>query len=132
VADTKLLYVGAVLLDDPPAGRWVVLSHPLKQRRADVEADTLEVAERGVRAIAFGVDAFVPVAIRGRPNFVGHDAGERVFARRLIKMAVNTERTCGHNILVIEYWPSWPVYKQEVYRRGGTSGDQLQRQPTLR
>ena len=40
-------------------------SQPPRQRRAEVEADAPEVAGRGIRSVALGGDAVVPVPVRG-------------------------------------------------------------------
>src|SRR6185369_11732538 len=81
-----------------------VLLQPTGESPPEVEGHQVEVAERGVRAITFGGDLFIEVLKRLGAALNAHDAivGKRVAARRLIEMAVKTQRMLnGHEFLLI-------------------------------
>ena len=85
--------------------RRVVAPQPARQRGPEVEREALVVvddgldaprravdAREGVRPIALGVDARVPVVGRRRRRLARHLIGPRVLARRLVEVAVEAER----------------------------------------
>jgi hypothetical protein len=53
----------------------------------------LKIAEFGVWAVTFGVDAFIPITVWFRPGFVWNESGYRVFSWGLVKMPVNANRS---------------------------------------
>jgi hypothetical protein len=80
-----------------------VLLQPGEQRRAEIETDLCVVigelydlvfgiqdARDGVRRVAFGGDALVPVMIRIGGVLQLDSLKPRVFPRRLVKVSVNT------------------------------------------
>src|SRR5947209_18489654 len=92
----------AVGFDDARVSSRMMLFEPRDERRAEVETDVCVVVDdaldaparidhtgEGVRAIALAEDAFVPIwkGARARLRFDG--IRPRVFARRLIEMAMN-------------------------------------------
>src|SRR5215208_1718610 len=95
----------AVGLNNPRVGLGLVAFEPVEERRAEVEAesrvvvdDALDAAVRvadareGVRAVALGVDALVPV-VEGRGARLALDQlRPGVLARRLVEVAVNDQR----------------------------------------
>ncbi len=81
-----------VLLDNQVQRVAVLLRHPAGQGRADVEADTLEIAQLCVGAVAVIVDALVPVAVRSGAGLIGDSPQHGIFTRWLVKMTVDTER----------------------------------------
>ncbi len=86
----------------------VVALHPREERRPEVEADALEVVHdlfdarvavenpgERVRAVAFLVDALVPVVERVHFGFAVDGARPRIFARGLVEVPVDDE--VGHD-----------------------------------
>ena len=84
-----------VAVDEPPIGDRVAVLQPAGQRRADVPRDRAEIAELGVRSIAVGADALVPV-VRRRGRGSSGTARERVETGRLVEVAVDDQRGTGH------------------------------------
>src|SRR5579871_5801280 len=96
--------------NDARGGFRVGNFEPSHQRRPEVETqvgvvvyDALDLAlavndaRVRVRAVALRVDALVPVMRRTRALFALDRSGPRIFARRLIEMAMNDDR--GHDLL---------------------------------
>jgi len=91
-------------LAQPRLGRRVMPPQPARQRRPEVERDTIVVvddrldaagavvdARERVRAVALGVDARVPVVKRRRRRLARHPIRPRVLTRRLVEMSVDAE-----------------------------------------
>jgi hypothetical protein len=95
----------AVGLDNSRVGLRLVAFEPVEERRAEVEAEARVVvddpldaavgvadAREGVRAVALGVDALVPI-VEGRGARLALDQlRPGVLARRLVEVAVNDQR----------------------------------------
>src|SRR2546423_3604053 len=94
-------------IDDFPVSFQVLLFDPTQQRRAEVETYVcivindafficrgIDNARGGIRAVGFRMNALVPVMKGRRGRLFFDNSCPRIFARRLIKMAVNDER--GH------------------------------------
>ena len=92
--------------DDPVVSTAVMLVEPAQQRRTEIETDVFVIVESArfavwkrhnygaVRAITFGMDAFVPIVKwRGGRLFFNYSR-PRIFAWGLVEMSVNDER--GH------------------------------------
>ncbi len=88
-----------------PIGRRMVFFHPRKEGRPEIETDgfiivenafdapTLEVKHPGesVGAVAFVIDAVVPIGKRLGAGLVVNDAGPGVFPGGLVEMSMNDE-----------------------------------------
>jgi hypothetical protein len=91
IAYAVLFQVGAVL------GKYflicirVVGFHPLEKRGPYIEADAFKIPQFSIRAVAFGMDAFIPIFIRGCPDFQRNQAGDRVLTGRLVKVPVDAK-----------------------------------------
>ena len=90
VARAVCLRIRPIGLQDALVSVVMIMIEPVDQCWPDVEADAIEVAGSGIGLIAFGGDLLVEIVIRLRAVFVRHLARERILARWLIKMAVNS------------------------------------------
>ncbi len=118
----------AICIDDPGQRRRILLGQPARQRRAGVEPDPVEVAALGVRAVALGRDAGVPVRERGRARIVGQPAAERVATFRLVEVAMDREAPAGaqptdssraRSRLVVTRWETRTVVRAPGARSTG-------------
>ena len=96
IAHAVAPHVGLVLPGDQPGSIGIVALHPTRQGRADVKADLGEVIQFRIRAVAFCVDAGVPIGIGGGPTFLRYDTGQRVFTRRLVEVTMNAKSADSH------------------------------------
>ena len=91
VADAQARCHSVFLRYDGLQGLGVFAFHPMREGRADVETDLLEVACVGVGQVAGMVDFFGPVGVRLRPKFLWDLPGKGVDPRRLVEVAVHAE-----------------------------------------
>jgi hypothetical protein len=85
-----------IALHEAAVGHRVSVLHPARQCRPEVPRHRAEVAFLGVRSIAVGADALVPVAGGRRSRVDRHRAGERIEPWRLVEVAVDDERGTRH------------------------------------
>ncbi len=91
VTNSISIHIGAILSQDAPACKWVVLEHPFEERRPNIEANMLKISQLGIRAVALSVDLLVPIGKWGCPTFLRDDAGDRILARWLVEVGVYAE-----------------------------------------
>src|SRR5262245_35999125 len=75
----------------------MVAFQPVGEGRAHIKADVLEVAGVGIGTIALLSDLLVEVLVGRRARLVWHQPRKGVFARRLIKVAIQRDKpVCAH------------------------------------
>ncbi len=96
VAGAVAFVVAPVGIHDALVYIGMMRFEPVRQRGAEIEADALKDARRRVGAIAFGSDLLVEVVVVTGARLMGHLSSERIFARRLVEVSVDTEILACH------------------------------------
>src|SRR5580765_5193802 len=104
-----LKHAFAIGFDDARVSVSVMLIQPTQQCRTEIKIDVCVVvdelfigtcladANKCIGPITFEMNSLVPIVERRGARLRGNDSGPRIFARRLIEVAVNDER--GHDRL---------------------------------
>jgi hypothetical protein len=96
VSNAKALHVNSILFDNFLTDQRIMMFHPRKQGRTNIEANLFKVSQFSIWPVAFCVDTFVPIWKWRCPNFFGYDAGKWIFPGWLIEMSMNAKGIIRH------------------------------------